>query len=142
MSLSLQYSSVTSDLHVSIVRDPPPKVTLASTCSSIDHHLSGLNILTLTQTHAEANGLVDASPKLTPLHVHYAFMISNHHRSLICQTPWSVLQDGPCLPTITTLSCAITCELSNSPHWPQPSYPKVFQYWLHKASSTVFRHNA
>ena len=44
MSLSLQYSSATSDLHVSTVRDPPSEVTLTSIYSSIDHHLSGLNI--------------------------------------------------------------------------------------------------
>jgi len=61
MSLSLQYPSTTSDLHVSTVRDPPPEVTLASIYSGIGHHLSGLNNITQTQFHAEATGLVGAS---------------------------------------------------------------------------------
>jgi hypothetical protein len=66
MSLSLQYPSTTSDLHVSTVRDLPSEVTLTSIYSGIGHHLSGLNSITRTQFHT---GLVSTSPKL----VLYAF---------------------------------------------------------------------
>jgi len=49
MSLSPLYPTLTSDLHVSNVRDLPSKFPLTSAKSGIDHNLSGTNIFTLTR---------------------------------------------------------------------------------------------
>ena len=92
MSLSLQYPSTTSDLHVSTVRDLPSEVTLTSIYSGIGHHLSGLNNITRTQFQpkfwigwrfAEANTVC----------IHYGVRIS---MLLPC---YSVELLGPCFKT-------------------------------------------
>lgn len=90
MSLSLQYPSTTSDLHVSTVRGLPSEVTLTSTYSGIDHHLSGLNSITRTQFKLDWLVFRKANTELRSLRtLHF-----NAHSLLCCRTPWSVFQDG------------------------------------------------
>jgi hypothetical protein len=68
--------------------EPPPAFPLASLYSGIDHHLSGLNEYTKTQTM-----LVAVAQKFTAA----AFTTRRSLpllRSHIRLTPWSVFQDG------------------------------------------------
>lgn len=100
MSLSPLYSSLTSDLHVSTVRDPPSEFPLTSANSSIDHHLSGQSIYTLTQFHFQIDMLTEIldwsvyhitiNTSLLSLCIHHFNGFCLHIRF----TPWSVLQDG------------------------------------------------
>jgi len=100
MSLSPLYSSLTSDLHVSTVRDPPSEFPLTSANSSIDHHLSGQSIYTLTQFHFQIDMLTEIldwsvyhitiNTSLLSLCIHHFNGFCLHIRF----TPWSVFQDG------------------------------------------------
>jgi hypothetical protein len=100
MSLSPLYSSLTSDLHVSTVRDPPSEFPLTSANSSIDHHLSGQSIYTLTQFHLTIDTLmlildwsvyhITINTSLLSLSIHHYNGFCLHIRF----TPWSVFQDG------------------------------------------------
>jgi len=120
MSLSLQYPSTTSDLHVSTVRDPPSEVTLTSIYSGIGHHLSGLNNITITQFQpkfwigwrfAEANIVC----------IHYGLYVLTPHPC------YSVKLLGPCSKT-GRIQChpanpkTITCEIPSNRPWP-PQLP-------------------
>ena len=72
--------------------EPPPEFPLASPYTGIVHHLSGPDRCAPTQTFHRRSGSVDGAnvppitfitrTGLTPKHSH------------ICQTPWSVFQDG------------------------------------------------
>ncbi len=116
MSLSPLYSSLTSDLHVSTVRDPPSEFPLTSANSSIDHHLSGQSIYTLTQFHAQIDMLtelldwsvhhISISTRLLSLRIHHFNGFCLHIRF----TPWSVFQDG-------SVSAAIRINIKEKNYW-------------------------
>ena len=94
MSLSPLHSSLTSDLHVSTVRDPPSEFPLTSANSSIDHHLSGQSICTLLSTtqrdKPEGNGVVSI---LNTSYFRCAYTIS------IASACTYALLLGPCFKT-------------------------------------------
>ena len=81
--------------------EPPPEFPLASPYSGIDHHLSGPNKYALTQIFQRISRSVDDAPLqvLTSAN-HCSPSLSFRPRACkpkdlrMCQTPWSVFQDG------------------------------------------------
>ena len=83
----------------------PPEFPLASSCSSIVHHLSGPSTSALPPRHRQANSTGRrcarteardlASASLTCLHFRFARGAKRSpFDSRTCWTPWSVFQDG------------------------------------------------
>ena len=73
--------------------EPPPEFPLASPYTGIVHHLSGPDRCAPTQTFHRRSGSVDGARDVPPITFITRTGLPPKH-SHICQTPWSVFQDG------------------------------------------------